>query len=63
MIEIYAVEVVGAKHIVLVRLMGDTNPNHPLNSLGNGKILLSNSLWEVDFVPMEVWKIEFPHCK
>jgi hypothetical protein len=31
----------GVKHIVLVGSMGGTNPNHPLNSLGNGNILVS----------------------
>ncbi|WP_069789269.1 SDR family oxidoreductase [Cyanobacterium sp. IPPAS B-1200] len=31
---------VGIKHIILVGSMGGTNPNHPLNSLGNGNILL-----------------------
>ncbi|XP_072966446.1 uncharacterized protein At5g02240-like [Typha angustifolia] len=30
----------GVKHIVLVGSMGGTNPNHPLNSLGNGNILV-----------------------
>ncbi|KAL0451142.1 UNVERIFIED_CONTAM: putative protein, chloroplastic [Sesamum latifolium] len=30
----------GVKQIVLVGSMGGTNPNHPLNSLGNGNILI-----------------------
>ncbi|VEP11846.1 conserved hypothetical protein [Hyella patelloides LEGE 07179] len=30
----------GVEHIVLVGSMGGTNLNHPLNSLGNGKILV-----------------------
>ncbi|KAJ9694727.1 hypothetical protein PVL29_010278 [Vitis rotundifolia] len=30
----------GVKHIVLVGSMGGTDPNHPLNSLGNGNILV-----------------------
>lgn len=30
----------GIEHIVLVGSMGGTNENHPLNSLGNGKILI-----------------------
>nr|GMC90042.1 Sanguinarine reductase [Ipomoea batatas] len=30
----------GVKHIVLVGSMGGTNPNHPLNTLGNGNILI-----------------------
>jgi len=30
------------KHIVLVGSMGGTDLNHPLNSLGNGNILVSN---------------------
>ncbi|KAJ4795224.1 NAD(P)-binding Rossmann-fold superfamily protein [Rhynchospora pubera] len=30
----------GVKHVVLVGSMGGTNPNHPLNSLGNGNILV-----------------------
>jgi uncharacterized protein YbjT (DUF2867 family) len=31
---------VGAKQIVLVGSMGGTDVNHPLNSIGNGKILV-----------------------
>lgn len=38
--QIDAAKAVGAKQIVLVGSMGGTNPNHPLNSLGNGKILI-----------------------
>jgi uncharacterized protein YbjT (DUF2867 family) len=30
----------GVEHIVLVGSMGGTNENHPLNQLGNGKILI-----------------------
>lgn len=30
----------GVEHIVLVGSMGGTNPNHPLNQLGNGNILV-----------------------
>lgn len=30
----------GVKHVVLVGSMGGTNSNHPLNSLGNGNILV-----------------------
>lgn len=30
----------GVKHIVLVGSMGGTIPNHPLNSFGNGNILV-----------------------
>lgn len=30
----------GVKHIILVGSMGGTDPNHPLNSFGNGKILI-----------------------
>ncbi|MEA5533318.1 SDR family oxidoreductase [Crocosphaera sp. XPORK-15E] len=30
----------GIKHIVLVGSMGGTNPNHPLNKLGNGNVLI-----------------------
>ncbi|WVZ16960.1 hypothetical protein V8G54_009942, partial [Vigna mungo] len=30
----------GVKHVVLVGSMGGTNTNHPLNSLGNGNILI-----------------------
>lgn len=30
----------GIEHIVLVGSMGGTNPNHPLNSIGNGNILI-----------------------
>ncbi|MGF1538976.1 MAG: SDR family oxidoreductase [Pleurocapsa sp.] len=38
--QIDAAKQAGVEHIVLVGSMGGTNPNHPLNSLGNGKILL-----------------------
>ena len=30
----------GVEHILLVGSMGGTNPNHPLNSMGNGNILI-----------------------
>lgn len=30
----------GIEHVVLVGSMGGTNENHPLNSMGNGKILI-----------------------
>lgn len=30
----------GVKQVVLVGSMGGTDPNHPLNSLGNGNILV-----------------------
>lgn len=30
----------GVKHVVLVGSMGGTNENHPLNKMGNGKILI-----------------------
>jgi len=35
-----AAKAAGCKHIVLVGSMGGQNPNHMLNSLGNGKILI-----------------------
>ncbi|XP_027335486.1 uncharacterized protein At5g02240-like [Abrus precatorius] len=38
--QIDAAKVAGVKHIVLVGSMGGTNPNHHLNSLGNGNILI-----------------------
>ncbi|XP_020241598.1 uncharacterized protein At5g02240-like isoform X1 [Asparagus officinalis] len=38
--QIDAAKSAGVKHIVLVGSMGGTNPNHPLNSLGNGNILI-----------------------
>jgi len=38
--QIDVAKAVGVQHIILVGSMGGTNPNHPLNSLGNGKILL-----------------------
>ncbi|CAJ1949331.1 unnamed protein product [Sphenostylis stenocarpa] len=38
--QIDAAKAVGVKHVVLVGSMGGTNPNHPLNSLGNGNILI-----------------------
>ncbi|XP_077238990.1 uncharacterized protein At2g37660, chloroplastic-like [Tasmannia lanceolata] len=38
--QIDAAKAVGVKQIVLVGSMGGTNLNHPLNSLGNGNILI-----------------------
>ncbi|KAL8526923.1 hypothetical protein ACS0TY_015972 [Phlomoides rotata] len=38
--QIDAAKAAGVKHIVLVGSMGGMNPNHPLNSLGNGNILI-----------------------
>ncbi|KAL9267465.1 hypothetical protein AKJ16_DCAP26069 [Drosera capensis] len=38
--QIYAAKAAGVKHIVLVGSMGGMNPNHMLNSLGNGNILI-----------------------
>ncbi|KAJ3701756.1 hypothetical protein LUZ61_005461 [Rhynchospora tenuis] len=38
--QIDAAKAAGVKHVVLVGSMGGTNPNHPLNSLGNGNILV-----------------------
>lgn len=38
--QIEAAKAAGVQHIVLVGSMGGTNENHPLNSLGNGKILI-----------------------
>lgn len=38
--QIDAAKAAGVKHVVLVGSMGGTNPNHPLNSLGNGNILI-----------------------
>ena len=33
-------ETAGVQHIILVGSMGGTNPNHPLNRMGNGNILI-----------------------
>lgn len=38
--QIDAAKAAGVKQIVLVGSMGGTNPNHPLNNLGNGNILV-----------------------
>lgn len=38
--QIDAAKAAGVNHIVLVGSMGGTNENHPLNSLGNGNILI-----------------------
>ncbi|KAG0466556.1 hypothetical protein HPP92_018136 [Vanilla planifolia] len=38
--QIDAAKSAAVKHIVLVGSMGGTDPNHPLNSLGNGNILV-----------------------
>ncbi|OVA17844.1 hypothetical protein BVC80_1835g236 [Macleaya cordata] len=37
--QIDAAKAAGVKHIILVSSMGSGDPNHPLNSLGNGNIL------------------------
>jgi hypothetical protein len=42
-LSILTAKAAGVKHIVLVGSMGGTNPNHPLNRLGNGNILVSGS--------------------
>lgn len=38
--QIDAAKAAGVNHIVLVGSMGGTNENHPLNSIGNGNILI-----------------------
>ncbi|KAF2303164.1 hypothetical protein GH714_014259 [Hevea brasiliensis] len=38
--QIDAAKAAGVNQIILVGSMGGTNPNHPLNSLGNGNILI-----------------------
>lgn len=38
--QIDAAREAGVNHVVLVGSMGGTNPNHPLNSIGDGKILI-----------------------
>lgn len=38
--QIDAAKKAGIEHIILVGSMGGTNPNHPLNKLGNGNILI-----------------------
>ena len=38
--QIDAAKQTGIKHIVLVGSMGGTNPDHPLNRIGNGNILI-----------------------
>ena len=38
--QIDAAQQAGVKHIVLVGSMGGTNPNHPLNRIGNANILV-----------------------
>ncbi|MBE9045836.1 SDR family oxidoreductase [Pleurocapsales cyanobacterium LEGE 10410] len=38
--QIDAAKQAGVEHIVLVGSMGGTNPNHPLNSIGNANILV-----------------------
>ena len=38
--QVDAAKAAGCKHIVLVGSMGGQNPNHMLNSLGNGKVLI-----------------------
>ncbi|XP_017440937.1 uncharacterized protein At5g02240 [Vigna angularis] len=38
--QIEAAKAAGVKHVVLIGSMGGTNTNHPLNSLGNGNILI-----------------------
>jgi uncharacterized protein YbjT (DUF2867 family) len=38
-VQIDAAKVAGVKQVVLVSSMGGTDPNHPLNKLGDGNIL------------------------
>lgn len=38
--QIDAAQAAGVEHIVLVGSMGGTNPQHPLNKMGNGNILI-----------------------
>ena len=38
-VQIDAAKAAGVKQVVLVSSMGGTDPNHQLNSLGNGNIL------------------------
>lgn len=40
----------GVKQIVLVGSMGGTDINNPLNSLGNGNILVSNSFLHLSYL-------------
>ncbi|KAH9606425.1 hypothetical protein KSS87_015068 [Heliosperma pusillum] len=48
----------GVKHIVVVGSMGGTNPNHPLNSLANGNILIGKrKLTSLAIVTiLQIWK-------
>jgi len=41
----------GVKHIVLVGSMGGTDLSNPLNSLGNGNILVSNVFFFTSELP------------
>jgi len=44
----------GVKHIVLVGSMGGTDLNNPLNSLGNGNILVSNVFSFISELPSSI---------
>ncbi|CAI0471832.1 unnamed protein product [Linum tenue] len=47
--QIDAAKAAGVKHVVLVGSMGGTNLSNPLNSLGNGNILVCSSISISDF--------------
>lgn len=48
----------GVKQIVLVGSMGGTDINNPLNSLGNGNILVSNSFLHLSYLLFSVLFVE-----
>lgn len=65
-LSLWTAKAAGVKHVVLVGSMGGTNLNHPLNSLGNGNILVSHifpitsnliyfiSIWQCFFIQTEL---------
>jgi hypothetical protein len=54
-VQIDAAKSAGVKQVVLVSSMGGTDPNHQLNSLGNGNILQVGGCWQSVEFALEGW--------
>lgn len=57
---IFAAKSAGVKQIVLVGSLGGTDVNHPLNSIGNGNILVSLNFRCPSYVALSVKKLVTP---
>lgn len=58
----FTAKAAGVKQIVLVGSMGGTNPNHPLNSLGNGNILVCNLILFLYLFPAKILSLLYFCC-